>query len=153
MACQELRAGPNNNLPCNKRVDERGFCATCDRSGKTTVKVTIRCRFADYEDQTWLTSFHEASTKILGMSGDQVKALDQAANERGESGREELEAALRKHYFEKPMNLTIRAKLDSYNGEARSNVTVIDANPVSYSERGRQMLKEIHEIVSTTGLA
>lgn len=148
MACQEPRAGNSGSLPCNKRVDEQGFCATCNRAGKVAAKVTARCRFVDYEDQAWLTSFHEASTKIVDMSGDQVRALEAAAAEKGEAGREELEATIRKQYFEKPMNLIVRAKLDMYNGEARPNVTVVDARPVSYSEHGLFMLKEINELLA-----
>ena len=35
------------------------------------------------------------------------------------------------------MQLTVRAKLDSYNGEVRTNVVCIDARPVSLGERGR----------------
>jgi len=46
------------------------------------------------------------------------------------------------------MNIVVRAKLDSYNGEARANVTVVDARPVSYGEHGRFMLKEINEMLA-----
>jgi len=146
IACQEPKEG--NGFPCNKRVDGQGFCASCNRAGKVTPKVNVRCRFVDYEDQAWLTSFHEAATRILGMSGEEVKALEMAAAEKGEAGREELDAKIRKLYFEKPINLVVRAKMGSYNGEPRPEVTVVDARPVSYGEHGRQMLKDIHEILA-----
>jgi len=146
MACQEKVEG--RNLPCNRRVDQSGFCAACNRAGKVAPRVNIRCRFSDYEDQAWLTSFHEAATKILGMSADEVRALEAAANEKGEVGREELEAAVRKTYFDKPLNVTVRAKMEMYNGEARSNISVVDAKPILYGEHGRQMLKNIQEILA-----
>lgn len=147
MACQEKRDDKPNGLPCNKRVDESGFCASCNRAGKVAARLNLRCRFVDYEDQAWLTCFHEGVSKILGMSGDEVRALELEAKEKGEAGREELEAVIRKHYFEKPLNVVVRAKLGSYNGEPRADVSVVDARPVSYSEHGRHMLKDIHELL------
>jgi len=79
--------------------------------------------------------------------------LEAAAAEKGEAGREELEAVIRKRYFDKPISITVRAKMDSYNGEARANVTVIDASPVKYGEHGRQMLKNIQEILANGACA
>jgi hypothetical protein len=87
------------------------------------------------------------------MSSQQVADLEKAASEKGDAGREELEAAIRKHYFEKPMNITVRAKMDNYNGEPRTNVTVVDARPVSRGEHGRLMLKEIQELLAQPALA
>jgi len=146
MACQEQKDA--KGWPCNRRVDESGFCAACNRAGKTAPRVNIRCRFADHEDQAWLTSFHEAAIKLLDMSADEVRALEAKAAQNGEAGREELEAVIRQRYFDRPINVTLRAKMDMYNGEARSNITVIDAKPVSRGEYGRQMLKQIHEILA-----
>jgi hypothetical protein len=146
MACQEPKEG--NGWPCNRRVDGEGFCAACNRAGKVAPRLNIRCRFVDFEDQAWLSSFHEGASKILGMSGDEVRALELAAAEKGEGGREELETKIRQRFFEQPMNLVCRAKMDTYNGEPRSNVSVIEARPVSRTDHGRQMLKEIHEILA-----
>lgn len=148
MACQEPRDFNGKPLPCNKRVDESGFCAVCNKAGKVTTKLNIRSRFVDYEDQAWLTCFHEAAVRILGMSGDDVRAMELAANERGEAGREELDGKIKSKYFDKPMNVIIRAKMDTYNGEARPNITVVDARPVSCGEHGRHMLKEINECLA-----
>jgi len=150
MACQELR---ENNRPCNKRVDEGGFCPSCNRAGKVAPRLAARCRLVDFEDGVWLGSFHEAATKIIGMSGEEVKAKELAAAEKGEGGREELEAAIRKNYFAKPMKITVRAKMDSYQGESRTDVSVIDASPVTYGEHGRQMLSEIQGLLSQQAAA
>jgi replication factor A1 len=151
-ACQEPKEG--RGLPCNKRVDETGFCASCNRgNAKTAPRVTLRCRFVDAEDQAWLTTFHEAATKVLGMSAEEVSKLEDAAAEKGEAGREELENAIRKTYFGKPIRLTVRGKLDTYNGESRPNFSVIDAKPVSYSERGREMLKDVHDFLGQLATA
>merc|ERR1711865_1352238 len=147
MACQEKKEDERGRA-CNKRVDEGGFCPSCNRVGKAAPRLNIRCRFVDFEDGAWLTSFHEGAAKLLGMSGEEVRALELAAGEKGEAGREELEAVIRKLYFEKPLTVTVRAKMGSYNGEPRPEVSIIDARPVSYGEHGRQMLKDIHELLA-----
>jgi len=77
-----------------------------------------------------------------------VRALELAAAEKGEAGREELEQTIRQTYFNKPITVAVRANLQTYNGEPRTNMSVIDARPVSHGEHGRQMLKEIHELVA-----
>mmetsp|Transcript_62114 Transcript_62114/g.96504 ORF Transcript_62114/g.96504 Transcript_62114/m.96504 type:complete len:470 (+) Transcript_62114:51-1460(+) len=143
-ACQELKEG--KSWSCNKRVDETGFCASCNRVGaKSAPRLNMRCRFVDAEDQMWLTCFNEAATKVLGMSAEEVSKLEATAAEKGEAGREELEAAVRKSYFGMPFRLTVRARMETYNGESRANFSVADARPVSYGDRGREMLKDIHE--------
>jgi replication factor A1 len=146
MACMEPREG--SNLTCNKRVDEEGVCPIHGRVGKVEPRLNMRCRFVDFEDAAWLTSFHEAASKIIGMSGEEVRALEQTAAEKGEAGREELDAMIRKRYFDTPMQLTIRAKMDNYNGEPRANVSIIDARPVSRVEHGRLMLKELKQLLA-----
>mmetsp|Transcript_26812 Transcript_26812/g.80773 ORF Transcript_26812/g.80773 Transcript_26812/m.80773 type:complete len:458 (+) Transcript_26812:66-1439(+) len=140
-ACQELREG--KSLPCNRRVDSSGFCPSCNRAGKSAPRLNLRCRFADCGDVAWLTTFHEAAQQAIGMTAEQARAL-----ESGEGGREALEAAVAAQYFHRPLQLTLRAKLDSYNGEARTNVSCIDARPVPRGERGRAMLREVREMLA-----
>jgi len=137
-ACQEPKEG--KGLPCNRRVDSSGFCASCNRAGKSAARFNLRCRFSDFGDNAWLTTFHEAAQQVVGMTAEQAHAM-----ETGEGGREELEATIAAKYFRQPMRLTLRAKLDTYNGEARTNITCIDARPVPRGERGRAMLHEIQE--------
>lgn len=140
-ACQELREG--KSLPCNRRVDSSGFCASCNRAGKTAPRFNLRCRFSDCADAAWLTTFHEAAEQAVGMSAKQAQEL-----ERSEGGREALEATIMSQYFGRPLQLTLRAKLDSYNGEARTNVSCVDARPVPRGERGRAMLREVREMLA-----
>jgi len=63
-------------------------------------------------------------------------------------GREAVESLLRRSYMQEPMQLTLRAKMDSWNGEPRTNVTCIDARPVSRGEGGRAMLREISQMLA-----
>mmetsp|Transcript_127334 Transcript_127334/g.368698 ORF Transcript_127334/g.368698 Transcript_127334/m.368698 type:complete len:608 (+) Transcript_127334:57-1880(+) len=140
MACQESKAG--SSLPCNKRVGEDGFCPACGRAGKAAPRMNIRCRFSDHSDSAWLTTFHEAAQGVLGITAEQAMAI-----ESGENGREALEAAIRRRYFQHPLQVSVRAKMDMYNGEQRTNITCFDARPVSYGQQGRTMLKSIKEML------
>jgi len=151
MACQEIVEG--KGWPCNKRVDESGFCPGCNRTGKVAARLVARCRFVDFEDGAWITSFHEAATKVIGMSGEEIRAMELAAKDKGEAGREELDAKIREHYFAKPISLTIRAKSGSYNGEPRTDIAVIDAKPVSHGVQGRSMLKDIQDMLANPAVA
>jgi len=143
MACQEPKEG--NGFPCNRRLDLEGFCATCNRAGKAAPRFNLRCRFTDYGDSSWLTTFHEGAVKVLAMTAEEARAL-----EAGEGGREALEAAVRARYFSEPLQVTVKAKLDSYNGEPRTNATCIDVRPVNRAQHGRAMLQQIREMLAAS---
>merc|ERR1712187_220673 len=130
LACQEPREG--TSLSCNRRVDSSGFCAACNRVGKSATRLNIRCRFADFADSAWITTFHEGAQEVLSLTADKVKEIEE-----GEGGREALEGAIFSQYFSQPLQVTLRAKLDSYQGEARPNITCIDARPLSRGDKGR----------------
>ena len=59
-----------------------------------------------------------------------------------------MEAAARKQYFQQPLQLSVRAKLDTYNGETRSNITCIHARPLLRGVQAREMLKGIREMLA-----
>merc|ERR1712151_564088 len=93
IACAEPKEG--NGMPCNRRVDRSGYCAACGRAGKTNIRLNARCRFSDFADSVWLTTFHEAAVGVLGMSGEQLASVDGSAD----GGRERLETILRQRSF------------------------------------------------------
>jgi len=139
-ACQEPRQG--RGLPCNRRVDSSGFCASCNRAGKAAPRFNLRCRFADARDNAWLTTFHEAAEQVVGLKAEEAQNIEQ-----GNGGREALEGLVIAKYFDEPFQLTVRAKSETYNGEMRTSVSCIDARPVPRAQHGRAMLKEVLEQV------
>lgn len=139
-ACQEPREG--TGFPCNRRVDVSGFCAACNRAGLSAPRLNVRCRYADYGDSCWLQTFHDPAQVVLGLTSDEAADM-----EKGDAGREGLEAAVRSNFFTDPMRVTVRAKRDFFNGESRTNVTVTDAHRVSRSKHGHQLLREIQELL------
>lgn len=138
MACMETK---ENNRPCNRKVDSDGFCALCNKAGKSGPRFNLRCRFSDFADNAWLTTFHEPAQSVVGMTAEEAVAIEAG------HGRDALENSFKSRYFSQLLQVSVRAKLDSYNGEIRTNITAIDARPVKRVERGRQMLAEIHEML------
>jgi len=141
-ACQEPKEG--RGLPCNRRVDSSGFCPSCNRTGKSAARFNLRCRFADARENVWLTTFHEAAEQVLDMKAEQALSIEE-----GEGGREALEGAIHAKLFNQPLQLTVRAKYETYNGEARTSVSCVGARPVPHSQHGRVMLKEVLERVGS----
>jgi len=142
IACAEPKEG--NGRPCGRRVDASGYCAACNRAGKTSIRLNARCRYADFADSLWLTTFDEPATQVFNMSGDELAKVDTNAD----GGRDRLEAALRERCFLECFEIVARAKLDTYQGEARPNVTCIAASPLKHGVRGRKMLAEIQELLA-----
>eukprot|EP00931_Biecheleriopsis_adriatica_P098850 TRINITY_DN7300_c0_g2_i1.p1 TRINITY_DN7300_c0_g2~~TRINITY_DN7300_c0_g2_i1.p1 ORF type:complete len:490 (-),score=128.83 TRINITY_DN7300_c0_g2_i1:170-1564(-) len=144
MACQEPKQ--NNNLPCNRRVDQSNYCATCGKAGKVAPRLNLRCKFTDAKDSAWLTTFHEGAQRVINMEASAVKELE-------EKSREDLETAVRNSYFQQPFQVTIRAKAEVYNNEQRTNVSCIEARPVPRGEHGRFLLAELKTMLEKEALA
>jgi len=142
-ACGETREYDGRPLTCNKRVGEDGVCPSCNKiSTKTNLRLNIRGRFGDYTDSAWLTTFHEAAEQVLGMKAEEVQAI-----ESGDGGRDKFEELIAKKYFLDPIQLTVRAKLETYNGDPRVNTACTEARAVNRRDHGRALLKEIQQMV------
>jgi len=139
MACQDPKK--ENGLPCNRRVDASGFCPIHGQPGKIAPRLNLRCKFSDCKDSAWLTTFHEGAQRAVGMTAEKVKELDAVS-------RESLESALRSTYMQHPVQVTIRAKQELYQGENRTNISCIDARPIHYAEHGREMLRQIEGMLA-----
>jgi len=143
-ACAIEKEGQYGKLACNRRVDASGFCAACNMAGKTAIRLNTRCRFADFADGCWLTTFDEAAQVVLSLSSEKVAEIDGVEC----AGREQLEMALKQNYFLDPLQLKVRAKLDMYMGEPRPNVSCVGAAPVNRRKHGRKLLSEIQQMLA-----
>jgi len=152
MACTNPREG--TSLLCNRRVnDESGFCQGCGRNGNPTARLNVRCKFVDFADSAWLTTFHEAAEKVVGMSAEQVRGME-AQSSPGAGDDRKIDECLKSRYFmSQPFQITVRAKSDSYNGEVRTNISCVDARPVPRREHGRKLLGEIHSMLGAVPIA
>jgi len=145
MACTNPREG--SSLLCNRRVDESGYCGGCGRNGNPQARLNVRCRFVDFADSAWLTTFHEAAEKVVGMTADQVRGMEAEAPPSAGDDRKIDENLKSRYYMSQPFQITVRAKSDSYNGEVRTNISCVDARPVPRREHGRKLLDEIHAML------
>jgi len=140
LACSAPREG--TALLCNKRVDETGKCPVCGSVGKGVARLNTRCRFVDHADSIWCTTFHEGAEALLGMSGNQVHSLEQ------ENDGADIEDVIKQKYYQgNPFQLIIRAKTDTYQGEARPNISCVGAYPVQRDEHSKHLLAEINQML------
>lgn len=146
LACSAPREG--TQLLCNKRVDESGKCPVCGSVGKAVARLNTRCKFIDYTDTAWMTTFHEGAESLLDMTGETMRALEQ-----GNADGSEVDDALKQRYcLGVPHQLTIRAKRDEYNGEVRCSISCVGARPVQLAEHGKHMLAEIHQMLGAAAV-
>lgn len=138
MACTAPREG--TALRCNKRVDENGKCPTCGSIGKAEARLNMRCQFTDSTDSTWMTTFHEGATAVLGMSADGVRSLESQP-------LDELEDKLRQLYYSIPLHLTVRAKAEVYQGEPRTSISCINARVLDCADHSDRLLVEIRNML------
>jgi len=62
-------------------------------------------------------------------------------------GGKKADALFRSKLVERPLQLTIMSKIETYMGETKTNVRCVNAKPLSYSEHGKKMIGEIYDMV------
>ena len=85
-------------------------------------------------------SFSPAAEKVLGSTAESIVELSQQSEEI-------CEEALKDTYYDEMLELQLRAKPDTWGGEARTNVTCVGAQRISSREHTRMLLKEIHQLL------
>jgi len=137
LACAEPK---QNGLKCNRKVIDGGHCPVCDKTVETAIRLMPRVAYADSSDNLWMTTFDSGAVAVLGMSGQEIRTADQSGDK--------LESMLQPAMNKLPFKLTLRARREEYQGESRARVDCIDAKPVSFTEHGRSMLKEVMEMIA-----
>jgi len=140
-ACQEVREG--SDFVCNKRVDENSFCPACNRTVKSVTKLQVRAHFSDLTDSQWVGTFHDPIQEILGIDGEEISSI-----EMGGGGRDALDAFLQERCYEQPLQIMVRMKTESVNGELKVAQACYDAVPVDRGDRAREMLQEISQMLA-----
>eukprot|EP00438_Fugacium_kawagutii_P001245 Skav223441 [mRNA] locus=scaffold350:694905:703551:+ [translate_table: standard] len=143
VACLEPKEGMQGKmLPCNRRVDENEFCAVCQKKSKVGPRLNLRCKFEDASGNCWVTTFHPAAEKVLSLTAQEVQEIEQ------KQGREAIENKLKEAYYGEMLQIHLRAKPETYNGETRTGVSCIAASPAPIRDHSRFMLKEIEEMLA-----
>jgi len=146
IACSNPRE--KSTLLCNRRVNDDGVCPACGSVGKGVARLNVRAQFVDYSNSAWLTTFNEGAQHVLGMQAEEVLALERESTSEDDGKISKLNDVLKQKYYNaSPIQITIRAKTDSYNGEMRANISCIDAKTVNRVDHGKRMLGEIQEML------
>jgi replication factor A1 len=147
MACSNPRE--KSTLLCNRRVNDDGVCPACGSVGKGVARLNIRAQFVDYTSSAWMTTFNEGAQQVLGMQAEEVLALEREQVPDDDMKSSKLTEALKQRYYNvMPMQITIRAKTDEYQGERRAAISCVDAKLVNRVEHGKRMLGEIQEMLA-----
>ena len=107
------------------------------------VRLTIRCKFTDFSDGFWVTTFHEAAREVLGMSAEAVREV---AGDDLQTTK--LEAVLGERYFNRLFELTLRGRRETYRGNVRTNIVCVDARRVSSAEYCRNLLLGVRKMLA-----
>jgi replication factor A1 len=115
---------------CNKKVVDTGSgwrCEKCDKSFDTpSHRYIFSVAVADWSGQLWLSGFNEAGLAIFAMSADELLAI----RERDEG---EFNAIMHKASTQ-VYNFNCKAKMETFNDQARMKYTITRLTPVNYRE-------------------
>ena len=136
MACQEIKH--DVGLPCNRKVGPGNICPTCDKAVNPEPRLRLRCQFADLEDSIWVTTFHEASLQLLGLTGMDLDRMD----------RNRTEQTIQAIQYQQVFKLCLLLKPEIYQGQSRASLTCAHAQRVSIQNHSVGMLKEIDSLLS-----
>merc|ERR1719329_202477 len=115
-----------STLLCNRRVNDDGVCPACGSVGKGVARLNIRAQFVDYTSSAWMTTFNEGAQQVLGMQAEEVLALERQRVPDDDVKSSKLTEALKQRYYNvMPMQITIRAKTDEYQGERRAAISCV----------------------------
>ncbi|ETS61649.1 hypothetical protein PaG_04143 [Moesziomyces aphidis] len=126
---------------CNKKVtpDHEGNwrCEKCDRSyEQPEYRYILSTNVADATGQIWLSGFNDDATKLMGMSAGELHKLR-------EESESEFTAVLHRA-ANRMYTFNCRAKMDSFNDQARVRYTISRAAPVDFAKAGAELVDAIN---------
>ncbi len=118
---------------CNKKVtldnDNNWRCEKCDRSyEQPEYRYILSTNVADASGQIWLSGFNEDAAKIIGMPAGELHKLKEESE--SEFGAALHRAANRMYVF------NCRAKMDTFNDQARVRYTISRTAEVDFAKAG-----------------
>merc|ERR1711879_394388 len=116
-----------NGRQCNKKVtltdDGIGWCETCQQKCQPEYRWILQVTIADMTGNKWITAFGDTGDKILGMSANQVKELENTSA---------YDATFTNATFQDKI-FKLKIFEDTYNEEKKIKATIVSCNPVDYT--------------------
>ncbi|KAF2671052.1 replication factor A 1 [Microthyrium microscopicum] len=125
---------------CNRKVIEvnegEWRCEMCQKNWpRPSYRYVLSVNVADHTGQLWLSAFDDSGKIIMGVTGDEA----QKAKEVDDSALKDIiEAATCKTY-----SFRCRAKLDTYNDEARVRYQIMYTNQVDFVRESARLAQQI----------
>lgn len=127
---------------CNKKVIEDNDEFRCEKCQRTypnfKYRLILSCNIADHTGSQWVTAFQESGEAMLSVT----------AKELGEA-RESDEVRYDKIFLDasfKSHNLKLRAKMETYQDEAKLKCSAVSVIPIDYRQESNRLLEEIKKL-------
>jgi len=136
---QPLRLTYDACPTCNKKVDATSECLKCAK--RVDAKARYMISSLKVEDRTgdvWAGAFEESGNNLLGMTAEKMASI--------ELSPEAVTNAVQPLYYAQEYRLRMKAKVESYNGEAKTRITVNGAEPVNEREQGAKKLAALAKL-------
>merc|ERR1719487_2637740 len=148
-ACQTKMERNGRPATCQKRVDDVGYCASCGKETQSSARYMARCRFVDRSDSFFVTLFDNDAERILGRPASDFQQVYEEKMKGGQLGGDikKTEDLLRPKYLSAPLQLTISAKIETYQGESRTQVRCVNAGNMDLASQGKVLLGEVYEML------
>lgn len=132
---------PTDN--CGKKlVDTQNGELKCEKCQQTYSNYKYRYKtdveIADHTKSAWVTLWDEKAEGILGLKPDELERFMKMEN------KEAYEKIITKPNF-KPYIFTLRSRIDTYGGEERVKLTVINLVPLDCQSYAKRLIEEIKD--------
>ncbi|CAG9831621.1 unnamed protein product [Diabrotica balteata] len=132
---------------CNKKVvdmeNSMYRCEKCNREFPNfKYRLLASMNVGDHTGNQWVSMFSSEAEKILGMTAEEV-------GQTLEHNKEEIANIVDRAHF-KVFTLTCRAKIETYNDEARLKTVCIRVDPINYEEYSALLTEKIQQLTGET---
>ncbi|KAL3286520.1 hypothetical protein HHI36_001025 [Cryptolaemus montrouzieri] len=129
---------------CNKKIIdlENGMyrCEKCNREFPNfKYRLLARMNVADWSGNTWISMFSSEAETVMGMTAQEV-------GEQIESNSEAAADIVEKVNF-KQFVFKCRAKMETYNDEARLKTISVEVKPINYKDFNNQIVNRIKQLM------
>ncbi|CAH1992743.1 unnamed protein product [Acanthoscelides obtectus] len=130
---------------CNKKVVdlENGMyrCEKCNREFPNfKYRLLASMNVGDWSGNQWISMFSSEVEKVFGMTAEEV-------GQQIEQNPEAISIIADKTHF-KQFIMKCRAKVETYNDEARLKTVCIKVDPINYKEYNAHLMERIDQLLS-----
>jgi replication factor A1 len=127
---------------CNTKLAEDAFCNKCSKAAEPMTRLMLQSmKFQDTTQELWMNAFDSAAATILNQNAEQVKGFQDSMEILQEK------CIARCHYGQ--YDLKLKVKCDSYQGEAKTKVSILTAAPADPVAGGQKLLQTLAKLYPT----